>query len=77
MIYKLTDNTISQIAKLLQMAILTGTDVVDNLRTIRLTANDEGDLEPTPEFTSSFEANVDRMIASLAAQQVEESGEEN
>ena len=32
----LTDDAIAGIAKLLQVAILTGTDIVDNLRTMRL-----------------------------------------
>ena len=35
---KLNDEVIAHIAKQLQLAILTGTDIVDNLRMIRLTA---------------------------------------
>lgn len=34
--YRLDDEVISQVAKMLQVAILTGTDVVDNLRTVRV-----------------------------------------
>ena len=33
---KLTDEVIAHIAKQLQLAILTGTDIVDNLRIIKL-----------------------------------------
>ena len=33
--YTLDDDAISQIAKALQIAILTGTDIVDNLRQIK------------------------------------------
>ena len=48
--YKLSDETIGQIAKLVQLAILTGTDVVDNLRLMRVTLSDEGSdtLDPDP-----------------------------
>jgi|LakMenEpi03Aug12_release.lakeMendotaPanAssembly.Ray.scaffolds.fasta_scaffold1702974_2 hypothetical protein len=77
MTYKLTDNTISQIAKLLQVAILTGTDIVDNLRTIRLVTDDNGDLEPSPEFLEQFEENLDKMVASIAIQHTQDDGEVN
>jgi len=58
---KLSDETISQIARLLQVAILSGTDVVDNLRTIRLINND-GSLSPDPTFVEGFEANIQKML---------------
>jgi len=77
MTYKLTDNTISQIAKLLQVAILTGTDVVDNLRTIRLVPNENGDLDPTPEFLALFETQLDKMVAAIAVQHTQDDGEVN
>lgn len=65
MTYKLSDNTIAQVAKLLQVALLTGTDIVDNLRTLRLTL--DGDvLEPDEEYLKNFEANLSRMIESIA-----------
>jgi hypothetical protein len=58
--YRLSDETISSIAKLVQLAILTGTDVVDNLRTLRLEASDE-ELIPTAEFNESFQSNLDDL----------------
>ena len=58
---RLSDDSISCIAKLVQMAILTGTDVVDNLRLMRLTA--DGDtLNPDPEFLTGFEESITRML---------------
>lgn len=68
MSYKLSDETIGQIAKLLQIAIITGTDIVDNLRTMRLRPNDSEQLEPTPEYLENFEKNLSKMIESLADQ---------
>jgi len=58
---KLSDEAIGQIAKLLQMAILTGTDVVDNLRTLRLT-NENGVLVVDSAYTSQFLENLDNMV---------------
>jgi len=66
--YKLSDQTIGQIAKLLQIAIITGTDIVDNLRTIRLNINDAEQLDPTQDYLENFEASLSRMIESIAEQ---------
>jgi hypothetical protein len=68
MSYRLSDETIGQIAKLLQVAIITGTDIVDNLRTIRLRVGDGEQLEPTADYLENFERNLSRMIESLAEQ---------
>jgi hypothetical protein len=68
MSYRLSDETIGQIAKLLQVAIITGTDIVDNLRTIRLRVGDGELLEPTADYLENFERNLNRMIESLAEQ---------
>jgi len=58
--YRFSDETISSIAKLVQLAILTGTDVVDNLRTLRL-ETDGDELTPTAEFNESFQKNLDDL----------------
>ena len=65
MTYKLSDNTIAQVAKLLQVALLTGTDIVDNLRTMRLTLNGDA-LEPDAEYLANFESNLNKLIENLA-----------
>ena len=68
MSYRLSDQTIGQIAKLLQIAIITGTDIIDNLRTLRLTTVDGELLEPTPDYIENFEKNLNAMIENLAEQ---------
>lgn len=56
----LSDNSIAQIVRLLQMAILTGTDVSDNLRTLQLTI--DGDkLEVDPSYLETFEKNLQKL----------------
>ena len=60
MIIKLSDNTIAQIVRLIQMGFLTGTDVSDQLRTLELVV--EGDkIEPSDSFLETFETNIQKM----------------
>ena len=68
---RLSDNVISNIAKLVQIAILTGTDVVDNLRTLRLTL-DEGVLEVHEDFEKSLEQNIENMLAAIPREEITE-----
>ncbi len=59
---KLHDEVVGQIAKILQVALLTGTDVVDNLRTIDLKRQD-GVLCLTKSYKTQFETNLEKMIS--------------
>ena len=67
---KLSDSTISQIAKCVQIAILTGTDVVDHLRQLEMCESD-GLINITEEYLSIFNENIEKMIqeASAAAEE--------
>ena len=56
----LSDDVIAQLVKLLQLAILTGTDISDNLRTLRL-VSDGDKLELDPGYLANFEENLARM----------------
>ena len=56
----LSDDVIAQLVKLLQLAILTGTDISDNLRTLRL-VSDGDKLELDPDYLTNFEENLARM----------------
>ena len=63
----LSDDAIGGIAKLLQVAILTGTDIVDNLRTLRL-VQVEDKVTLSPSFVESFESNIQNMLSEVEAQ---------
>jgi len=65
---KMNDDAIAMIAKLLQIAILTGTDVVDNLRTMRFEVNDDS-IVPSEEFVSLFNTQLSEMQAPLEGEQ--------
>tara|TARA_Y100000389_G_C17408008_1_gene489173 strand:+ start:26 stop:253 length:228 start_codon:yes stop_codon:yes gene_type:complete len=66
----LGDPTIAEVARLLQLAILSGTDVTDHLRTLRLVVED-GVAYPHPEFVKNLEATINRMAQEAAELSVE------
>ena len=68
---KLTDNAINHIAKLLQMAILTGTDIMDNLRSATLVSY-EGKVDIHPDYQETFENNIQAMLDELGDTSPEE-----
>jgi len=72
---KFSDEVISQIAQLLQVAMLTGTDIVDNLRTLRMVVN-EGMLVSDPDFSEAFQENIQRMLAQATELQADSNTEE-
>ena len=67
--YKFDDSVISTIAKTLQIALLTGTDIVDNLRQIEVQNNGDGTMGITPNYNSQFEHWLAKMLEELEAHQ--------
>ena len=59
-VLKLNDSTIAQIVKLIQLGILTGTDVTDQLRTLECIVVD-GSLAPNPTYMEVFQKNLEAM----------------
>ena len=62
--YKLSDSVIAHVAKALQVAIITGTDIVDNLRLMDLIVVN-GELVLTPDCEENFETNLNSMLQSV------------
>ena len=69
--YTFSDEVIAHIAKSVQLAILSGTDIVDHMRQIQVTPNNEDSLELTDEFRASSEDNISRMLERANALQGE------
>jgi hypothetical protein len=67
---KLNDEAIGQIAKILQVAILTGTDVVDNLRQVEFTTTDDY-LCLTEDYKNQFEKNLTKMIDDARSESID------
>jgi len=60
--YTLSDTLITTLAKLIQVAILTGTDVYDHLRTIHCIVQ-EGQIHTSPEFEERLNEEIDAMLS--------------
>ena len=73
--FKLSDNCINQIVRLIQLGILTGTDVSDQLRTFEVVESENGILQPSPDFLENFESNLQKL-AQEAEQNAQESSSE-
>lgn len=68
---RLHDNTIGHIAKLVQVAILTGTDVIDHLRMVTL-REEEGMLLVEQEYLDVFEDQIQKMLSNAVSQTQDE-----
>jgi hypothetical protein len=65
---KLGDDVIGQVAKLLQLAILTGTDIVDNLRMLRVFYNeDTSELNLSKSYAEISENHIQKLVEKVAA----------
>ena len=58
---KFNDEVIAHIAKILQMALITGTDIVDHLRMVSLEERD-GELFLEEQYSLNHDQNITRMI---------------
>lgn len=62
-VYKLHDEVISEVARSLQRALLTGTDIVDHLRQIELNVQrGESSVTLSEAFVKRQTENDDRMV---------------
>lgn len=61
--FSLSDGILHRIVQAFQLGMMTGTDVADPLKQIRMrpSADDDSVLELTPEYDASFKAMLDRL----------------
>lgn len=57
---RLSDNSIAQLVRVLQLALLTGTDITDNMRLMRFVAEDDL-IDLDPDYSETFEANLEKL----------------
>tara|TARA_R110001583_G_scaffold171236_1_gene324778 strand:- start:1031 stop:1249 length:219 start_codon:yes stop_codon:yes gene_type:complete len=65
---KFNDEVIAHIAKILQMALITGTDIVDHLRMVTLDEK-EGTLFLDDDYVQNNDENIQKMIEDAVANQ--------
>lgn len=58
----LEDTTIAQIVKLIQMALLTGTDIVDHLRMMQLEVDSNNKIVLNTEYAEIFNDQIEKML---------------
>lgn len=62
---KFNDEVVVSIAKVLQIAILSGTDIVDNLRMMKLVEAEDGIIGIHEDYTEEFDNNVSKMLEEI------------
>jgi hypothetical protein len=72
--YRLDNSVIAQIIQVMQLGILTGTDISHYMQDMRLepSAAGDGGLVLTPEYLEKYESDIETMIEYLRAQAVDE-----
>jgi len=60
--YVFSDDLVIMMAKLIQVAMLSGTDIYDHLRTIQCVVNDEGKITASPDFSEKLETEIVSML---------------
>jgi len=62
-IYRLDDEVVAEVARSLQRALLTGTDIVDHIRAIELNvARGTGAIQLSAEYLARTQENDNRMV---------------
>ena len=70
----LDDTAIAQIVKLIQMALLTGTDIVDHLRMMQLEVNDKNKIVLNSEYAVIFDEQIGKMLKASEQSLTQEKG---
>ena len=72
---RLDDSVVGHIAKLLQVALITGTDIIDHMRMIRLTSENDN-LILQSEYQEIFDSSLEKMLENVQTETEEnETGE--
>jgi hypothetical protein len=65
--FRLDDEVLAQVAKLIQLAMLTGTDVIDNLRMLRVSFAEDTieDAQDVLVLSNEYRERADEMLEKL------------
>ena len=66
----LDDSVVGHLAKLLQVALITGTDIIDHMRMVRLTT-ESTKLVLEEDYKQTFDVSLDNMLKNAQEQQGE------
>lgn len=78
-VLKMSDDTIAVVREIVQLSILTGTNLVDHMRAVRL-EEVEGSVYPTQEYIDAYNAQIEELAKKAeetqAKMQAQEAGDE-
>lgn len=75
--YKFSDDAIVVIREILQLSIITGTNLVDHLRSVVVEPDETGSrLVPCPEYISSYNTMIEKLAAEATEKMKESLKEE-
>ena len=69
-VLQLDDSVVGHVAKILQMALITGTDIIDHMRMIRLSSKDSK-LFLEEDYQQTFDVSLDNMLKNAQDQKGE------
>lgn len=59
--FQLSDNVIARVVQILQEGMITGTDITDHMRMIRVETDDEGKLQLSPAYVKQIQAGFEKI----------------
>jgi len=63
--FSLSDNVIARIVQILQEGLMTGTDITDHMRMIRVEADDEGKLQLSADYVKQVNEGYEKLNAEM------------
>lgn len=65
--FKLSDDAILLVREIIQLSLLTGTNIVDHFRNVEMELRD-GKLVPSERYIAAYNANIEKMNKEFAEQ---------
>jgi hypothetical protein len=75
--YHFADELIGQLRDTLQLAILSGTDIIDHIRMIEVEPTEDGKLALTADYRELFEKQINSMMQEVEDHQTKMLSEDN
>jgi hypothetical protein len=63
--FSLSDNVIARIVQILQEGLMTGTDITDHMRMIRVETDDEGKLQLSADYVKQVNEGYEKLNAEM------------
>lgn len=65
--FRMTDDLIAMIRELVQLSLLTGTNIIDHMRALVMEITPDGRVTVTPEYVQAYNSMVSQLAAEAEA----------